>query len=142
MRVGVLFGGASREREVSYAGGRTVYDLLDRRFFHPVPLFLDAFHRVVRIQPRYLYYGMISDFFPPPSVLPKGVRFPLYAEQLHYPESSAYMHALTQLGPILSMEEVAQEVDMIFLVLHGLGGEDGSIQGLLEQVGLPYTGVG
>lgn len=142
MRIGIFFGGASREREVSYAGGRTVYDLLDRRYFEPVPLFLDAFHRVVRLEPRFLYYGMITDFFPPPDQVPPQVRFPIYAEQLFYPESSAYLRALTQLGPILSWESLAKEIDVAFLVLHGLGGEDGSIQGLLEQLGIPYTGAG
>ncbi|MCS6894777.1 MAG: D-alanine--D-alanine ligase [Bacteroidia bacterium] len=142
MRVGILFGGASREREISYAGGRTVYDLLDRQKFRPIPIFLDFSHRMVRLQPRFLYYGMISDFFPPASLLPKGVRFPLYAEQVFYPDSSSYMQALTQLGPILPLENVAEEMDIAFLVLHGLGGEDGSIQGLLEQLGVPYVGTG
>lgn len=142
VRVGILLGGASREREVSYAGGRTVYDLLDRRKFQPVPLFLDAFHRFVRIHPRYLYYGMISDFFPPPEKLPAEAHFPLYAEHLYYPESSAYMSALTRLGPILPPETLAQEIDFAFLVLHGPGGEDGSLQGLLEQLGIPYLGPG
>ncbi|GIV23241.1 MAG: hypothetical protein KatS3mg025_0900 [Bacteroidia bacterium] len=142
MRIGIFFGGASREREVSYAGGRTVYDLLDRRYFQPIPLFLDAFHRVVRLEPRFLYYGMITDFFPPPDQVPPQVRFPIYAEQLWYPERSAYLRALTQLGPVLSWESLAKEIDVAFLVLHGLGGEDGSIQGLLEQLGIPYTGAG
>lgn len=135
-------GGASREREISYAGGRTVYDLLDRRRFAPVPIFLDAFHRMVRLQTAYLYYGMIPDFFPAPDSVPPDIRFPLYAEQLHYPESSAYMHNLTRLGPILPPETLAREIDIAFLVLHGLGGEDGSIQGLLEQLGIPYVGSG
>jgi D-alanine-D-alanine ligase len=142
VRVGIFFGGAAREREVSYAGGRTVYDLLDRRRFVPVPIFLDAYHRPVRLQPEKLYYGMITDFFPPPQALPAQVRFPLYAEQLWHPKSSAYLRALSELGPLLSWESLGETIDFAFLVLHGLGGEDGSIQGLLEQVGLPYVGTG
>ncbi|MEN3040791.1 MAG: D-alanine--D-alanine ligase [Bacteroidia bacterium] len=142
MRVGIFFGGASREREISYAGGRTVYDLLDRQRFQPIPIFLDFFHRMVRLNPKYLYYGMISDFFPPAYQLPEDIRFPLYAEQVFYPESSVYMQALTQLGPILPAEDIADAIDVAFLVLHGLGGEDGSIQGFLEQLGIPYVGSG
>lgn len=142
VRVGIFCGGASREREISYAGGRTVYDLLDRRLFEPVPLFLDVFHRFVRLAPRNLYYGKITDFFPPPDLLPGEVRFPVYAEQLWYPESSAYLSALTKVGPILPLEALAREIDLAFLVLHGLGGEDGTIQGLLSQAGIPYTGTG
>lgn len=142
VRVGIFFGGASREREVSYAGGRTVYDMIDRRKFEPIPLFVEPFHRIVRLHPRYLYYGMISDFFPPPAELPVQIPFPLYAEQIWYPESSAYILALSRLGPIIPVESLPHEIDVAFLVLHGLGGEDGSIQGLLEQIGLPYTGTG
>jgi D-alanine-D-alanine ligase len=142
VRVGIFFGGAAREREVSYAGGRTVYDLLDRRRFLPIPLFLDAYHRPVRLKPEKLYYGMITDFFPPPEDLPPEVHFPLYAEQLYHPKSSAYLRALSELGPLLSWESVRESIDVAFLVLHGLGGEDGSIQGLLEQLGVPYVGTG
>ncbi|MCS7297452.1 MAG: D-alanine--D-alanine ligase [Bacteroidia bacterium] len=142
MRIGILFGGASREREVSYAGGRTVFDLIDRRKFDPIPIFLDAFHRMVRLRTDFLYYGMICDFFPPPEDVPREIRFPIYAEQLYYPESSAYMRALSRLGPLLSLESLTREIDFAFLVLHGVGGEDGSIQGLLEQLGIPYVGSG
>lgn len=119
-----------------------MYDLLDRRLFDPVCIFLDAFHRLVRIGPEKLYYGKITDFFPPPDRLPSDLRFPVYAEQVWYPESSAYLSALTEVGPVLPVETLASEIDLAFLVLHGLGGEDGTIQGLLSQVGLPYTGTG
>jgi len=142
VRIGIFLGGAAREREVSYAGGRTVYDLLDRRRYEPIPIFLDAYHRPVRLRPEKLYYGMITDFFPPPEALPREVRFPLYAESLWHPKSSAYLRALSELGPILSWESLSEAIDVAFLVLHGLGGEDGSIQGLLEQLGIPYVGTG
>ena len=39
MRIGIFFGGTSREREISFAGGRTVYDNLDKSLFTPVPIF-------------------------------------------------------------------------------------------------------
>jgi D-alanine-D-alanine ligase len=142
VRVGIFFGGAAREREVSYAGGRTVYDLLDRERFEPVPLFLDAYHRLVRLPPERLYYGMITDFFPPAAAVSPEVRHPLYAEQLWHPKSSHYLRALGELGPLLSWESLTEAIDVAFLVLHGIGGEDGSIQGLLEQMGLPYVGTG
>lgn len=99
-----------------------MYDLLDRRYFEPIPIFLDAFHRFVRFRPRYLYYGMLSDFFPSAELFPAGVRFPLYAEQVAYPDSSRYMQALTRLGPILPVEALSEAIDVAFLVLHGLGG--------------------
>jgi UDP-N-acetylmuramate--alanine ligase len=42
IRVGIFFGGQSREREVSFAGGRTVYDNLDKSIFEAIPLFIDS----------------------------------------------------------------------------------------------------
>lgn len=66
-----------------------MYDLLDRRRYEPIPIFLDAYHWPVRLRPEKLYYGMITDFFPPPDTLPREVRFPLYAESFWHPKSSA-----------------------------------------------------
>ena len=43
LKVGVVFGGSSREREVSFAGGRTVYDNLNKSLFEPIPIFVDSF---------------------------------------------------------------------------------------------------
>jgi len=37
---------------------------------------------------------------------------------------------------------ISQQPDLVFIMLHGRGGEDGALQGLLEQLGLPYTGSG
>ena len=42
MRVGIFFGGQSREREISFAGGRTVYDNLNKALFEPIPIFVDS----------------------------------------------------------------------------------------------------
>ena len=40
IRVGIFFGGISREREISFAGGRTVYDSIDKSIFEPIPGYL------------------------------------------------------------------------------------------------------
>lgn len=45
-------------------------------------------------------------------------------------------------GPDLPWQLREQEVDRVFNILHGRGGEDGQVQGLLELMGLPYTGSG
>jgi D-alanine-D-alanine ligase len=45
-------------------------------------------------------------------------------------------------GPTLSRDLQDQKIAVAFLALHGPGGEDGSIQGFLETVGIPYTGSG
>ena len=42
MRIGIFFGGNSREREISFAGGRTVFANLDKSLFEAVPIFVDS----------------------------------------------------------------------------------------------------
>ncbi len=42
INVGIIFGGQSREREISFLGGRTAYEHIDRRYFEPVVILLTA----------------------------------------------------------------------------------------------------
>ena len=42
IKVGIFLGGPSREREIAFAGGRTVYDNLDKTLFEPIPIFVDS----------------------------------------------------------------------------------------------------
>src|SRR5215467_5252882 len=53
-----------------------------------------------------------------------------------------YDAVMIDVGPTLSRELQDQKVSLVFLALHGPGGEDGSIQGFLETLGIPYTGSG
>ena len=47
LKVGIVFGGFSREREISFAGGRTVYDNLNKSLFDAIPLFIDSFGNII-----------------------------------------------------------------------------------------------
>ncbi len=143
MRVGILMGGASREREVSFAGGRTVFDNLDRRYFHPVPIFIDSFNAFVRLNPALVYKGSIRDFYPLPGAVPKN--FPLaapYIEHVCRPFDDLHLRSMAAAGGRILLENLKNEIDFAFLCLHGQGGEDGSIQGLLEWLDIPYSGAG
>ena len=143
MRVGILMGGASREREVSFAGGRTVFDNLDRRFFRPVPIFIDSFNALVRLDPALVYKGSIRDFYPLPAGVPKN--FPVtapYIEHVCRPFDDLHVRSMTAAGGRIPLENLNKEIDFAFLCLHGEGGEDGSIQGVLEWLGIPYSGAG
>ena len=52
-------------------------------------------------------------------------------------------HAVAiDVGPTLAQDLHDQKIDLVFLALHGPGGEDGAIQGFLETLGIPYTGSG
>jgi D-alanine-D-alanine ligase len=53
-----------------------------------------------------------------------------------------YDAVMIDVGPTLSRDLQDQKVSLVFLALHGPGGEDGSIQGFLETLGIPYTGSG
>ena len=83
MKIGIFFGGNSREREVSFAGGRTVYDNLDKTLFEAIPIFVDSFNNFVLLDWEYIYKGSIRDFYPPVSALKnQKTEVQVYAENL------------------------------------------------------------
>src|SRR5262245_41961792 len=53
-----------------------------------------------------------------------------------------YDAVMIDVGRTLSRDLQDQKISLVFLALHGPGGEDGSIQGFLETLGIPYTGSG
>ncbi|HEX7412471.1 MAG TPA: D-alanine--D-alanine ligase, partial [Bacteroidia bacterium] len=143
IKVGILFGGFSKEREVSFAGGRTVYDNLNKSVFEAIPLFVDSFGNFVLLNWQYIYKGSIRDFYPPVEFLPSGnSQFQLYAESLGALNISEQDALIEKIGKKIHAEELPQLIDIAFLCLHGPYGEDGKLQGLLEYYKIPYTGSG
>lgn len=143
MRIGIFFGGNSREREVSFAGGRTVYDNLNKSLFEAVPIFVDSFGNLVLLDWQFLYKGSIRDFYPPvDALLPSPNLFQVYAEHLGQLDGTAQQDLLKRLGKPLQPFELREHIDFAFLALHGKNGEDGRLQGLLEWFGIPYSGSG
>jgi UDP-N-acetylmuramate--alanine ligase len=139
LKVGIIFGGKSREREISFAGGRTVYDNLDKSLFEPIPLFADHQGNLILLDWQYIYKGSIRDFFPPATYTPLGEEFQFYADSL--PKIPPRQLAMS-VGKHISISDLPRYIDFAFLTLHGTGGEDGSIQGLLQYMGIPYTASG
>jgi D-alanine-D-alanine ligase len=143
IKVGIFFGGASREREVSFAGGRTVYDNLDKNLFEAVPIFVDSFNNFILLNWEFIYKGSIRDFYPTVSALHNQQKpLQIYAESLPEAHQDNGKKIAAQLGKLLKPEELSQYMDFAFLALHGMYGEDGTIQGLLEWYDIPYTGSG
>lgn len=142
IRVGIVFGGQSREREISFAGGRTVYDNLNKSIFEAIPLFVDSFGNFIELDWQYIYKGTIRDFYPPIDFLPENSPFQLYAENLGSLISSEKNRIASSVGTPLSIETIQEKIDFIFLCLHGPYGEDGRIQGLFEFYQIPYSGSG
>jgi D-alanine--D-alanine ligase len=114
LRVGVLFGGRSAEREVSLASGRQVYYNLDRSRFSGVALFMDVAGALWQVPEKLVLQNTTGDV---------AARLESDAERLGW-------------------EDLPERVDLVFLALHGKYGDDGCVQGALELVGLPYTGSG
>jgi len=142
IRVGIVFGGQSKEREISFAGGRTVYDNLNKFLFEAVPLFVDSFGNFVELDWQYVYKGTIRDFYPPVEFLPPNSPFQLYAENISPTGPNEQEKLLKGLGKKLSLEDLRSKIDFAFLCLHGPFGEDGRIQGLFDYLQIPYSGSG
>lgn len=143
IRVGIIFGGSSREREVSFAGGRTVYDNLDKSLFDAIPIFADSFGNLIILDWQYVYKGSIRDFYPHIDSLPESPNeFQVYAESIGDLTVSEQLKLSSKLGTRIEPASLTEIIDTAFLCLHGNDGEDGRIQGLLEYYRIPYTGSG
>lgn len=121
LRVGVLFGGRSGEHEVSLVSAASVIRGLDPDKYEAVPIGItkDGHWLIGEGAAKML-----------PEVLKTGRRVMLMAD----PTEAALMPLDRGAG--------AQRLDVIFPVLHGTYGEDGTIQGMLDLAGLPYVGAG
>jgi len=131
LRVAVLFGGRSAEHEISLLSARFVVESLDRDKYEPVLIGIDKNGRWL-LQEEALLLTAARD----PRLVKLNQSMPglLF---LPYPadEGQALQHLDAASGSALG-------VDVIFPVLHGPMGEDGTVQGLLELSGLPYVGAG
>jgi D-alanine-D-alanine ligase len=121
-RVAVVFGGISSEAEVSERSGDRVLRLLPRERYEALP---------VRIA-RDGRWAVANRCVSPEE--PEGFPGALEALETSSSIGQTVAHALSRFAELA--------VDAAFVALHGVGGEDGRIQGLFETVGLPYTGSG
>ncbi|MBH8559032.1 D-alanine--D-alanine ligase family protein [Hymenobacter negativus] len=143
MKIGIFFGGTSREREISFAGGRTVFDNLDKALFQPVPIFVDSLGQFILLDWQFIYKGTIRDFYPPVSSQPPSLHhLQVYIESLGELSHDEKFEAIAKVGRKIDAEQLPLLMDFAFLALHGPGGEDGAIQGMLEWLGIPYSGSG
>lgn len=143
VKVGIFFGGPSREREISFAGGRTVYDNLNQTLFEAVPIFIDSHKNFIQLDWEYIYKGSIRDFYPPVDQLPDSPNgFQIYLESLGHLSEEQMEQLIETVGRRIPPDELPQEISVAFLALHGEFGEDGQLQRMLEELDIPYTGSG
>jgi UDP-N-acetylmuramate--alanine ligase len=143
MKIGIFFGGQSREREISFAGGRTVYDNLNKNLFEAVPVFVDSTGNFILLNWQYIYKGTIRDFYPPHQYTPHSPNgFQVYMESLSQLSTSEQARIISSVGTRIEPRSFTKYFDFAFLALHGPYGEDGNIQGILEWYNIPYSGSG
>lgn len=111
IKLGVLFGGKSTEHNVSVVSGTSVITNLDKTKYEIHPIYIDEDGNY------YEYTKSIEDIKP-----------------LKIDEE------ITELEQIDNIFEYLKDIDVVFPVLHGLYGEDGTIQGMLELMGKKYVG--
>jgi D-alanine-D-alanine ligase len=114
MRVGVILGGISSEREASLASGRQVCVHLNPQKYAPISLFMDLEGRLWHIPQKLLIQNTTADII---------ARLEGEAERVLY-------------------DDLRSLIDFAFIALHGKYGDDGCVQGVLELLGIPYSGSG
>ncbi len=126
IRVGILFGGRSAEHEVSLQSAKNIIEAIDKQKYEVILIGIDKEGR----------WNHIDD----------SVYFQLFenAESPALPEFTDSMSVIPYRGKqeflILPDGRSIGTIDVVFPVLHGTFGEDGTIQGLLKLAGLPFVG--
>jgi D-alanine-D-alanine ligase len=113
LKLAVIFGGTSTEHDVSMVSATSVIQNLNKEKYEIYPTYIDKEGN------WYNYTKEINEI----KVLPIGTK-------------------LEEISKINNIIEYLKQMDIAFPVLHGLGGEDGSIQGLFQMINLPYVGCG
>lgn len=111
IRVAVLFGGRSHEKEISLESGRNIIYKLSPQKYISIPLFVNKNLELYQISPSILVRNSTEEIEC------------LLTKQMHIPWSN-----------------LSTLADFVFIALHGGEGEDGTVQGMLEMLNMPYNG--
>ena len=128
LRVGVLFGGKSVEHEISLISARNVIDALDKDRFDVV---------LIGIDKEGTWHLHDAHHFLMHSEDPKLVRLHGVKEKVALVPKDEENQLVSLSGKALS-----GPIDVVFPILHGPFGEDGTVQGLLKMAGIPFVGPG
>lgn len=130
IRVGILFGGKSAEHEVSLRSAKNVAEAIPKDKYDIALIGIDKSGRwLLNDASNFLLQSTGS---PMPQLNSKGKPVALI------PESAG---ALTQIGN-MNAPMLQRGIDVVFPILHGPFGEDGTVQGLLKLAGVPFVGAG
>jgi D-alanine-D-alanine ligase len=156
LRVGVLFGGRSGEHEVSLLSAASVLNAIDKNKYEVVPIGITKEGRwLTAADAQNLLMGKSAgassrekkhlragdpETTPAAAVLAQGESVVVPPEPVHRDKGLVPFQSDASLTRRAS--DRAINIDVIFPVLHGTFGEDGTIQGLLELADIPYVGAG
>ncbi len=141
IRVGVLLGGASAEREISLASGRMVADHLPRDRYEVVlfdTLALMAGNPQLSAALRQKARALLAHRAVSEELEQKDRDLPAAFQQ-------EIQRAAAEAAPATEAIQLAdgeRRIDVAFIALHGPFGEDGTLQGMLDLIGIPYVGSG
>ena len=156
LRIGILFGGRSGEHEVSLLSAASILQAIDREKFDVVPIGINkAGHWLISGAAQGLLEGNGADGAGrleagktlragDPAATP-GARVLAEGQPTLLAPEPAQVEALSRAGKSAIDSNAAlggQSLDVVFPVLHGTFGEDGTIQGLFELAGIAYVGSG
>lgn len=110
-KVGVIFGGMSTEHDVSMVSGTSILKNLNREKYEIFPIYIDKQGKWFR-----------------------------YTKEIESIEILTVGDTITELEEIANPMEYLKNIDIVFPVLHGLYGEDGTVQGMLELLNKKYVG--
>jgi D-alanine-D-alanine ligase len=133
-RIGVIFGGRSGEHEISIRSARTVIEQIDKDKYEVVP---------IAISKEGKWLNPVDAL----AMLPPSTQELLTAQIGSYPRETVALLGDTSFKGLTRIEAANGEdrstaLDVVFPVLHGTFGEDGTIQGLFEMADIPYVGCG
>ncbi|HEX9454281.1 MAG TPA: D-alanine--D-alanine ligase A, partial [Candidatus Binatia bacterium] len=126
LRVAILFGGKSAEHEISLISARNIVDAMDKNKYDVVAIGIDKQGRWHLDEGARLLLGKI-------------------ASKVEYADSTntaAVMPGETATPMVRATGAGLGALDVVFPILHGPFGEDGTVQGLLKLANLPFVGAG
>jgi D-alanine-D-alanine ligase len=151
LRIGVLFGGRSGEHEVSLLSAASVLNAIDKGKYEVVPIgitkegrWLTAEHAEQLLTGKHERHLRAGDpeTTPGAALLETGQAVVVPPEPVHRQGGGIVPFQTDAQVLARRASDRAINVDVIFPVLHGTFGEDGTIQGLLELADIPYVGAG
>jgi len=137
IRIGIIYGGRSGEHEVSLASAAAVFKNLDPSRYEAIPILIEKSGRWT-LPPRPPALEVAADAIAAAKRL-VGEHAAREAHLIAHPGGDTLL-AIDRRDATPSLSTLG--LDVVFPVLHGPYGEDGSVQGLLELANVPYVGAG